>query len=170
MNKKFIIGFILGIILSGSVVYASVFYGRDVSYDNTNSHLVDENNNNINNVQDAIDELYNMINEHNNYTLDDIILKTQTSSSTNGVQTNTFSTGSNKIPTAGKIIVTNPNGSHLWIDGNGAVGVDVENIVTDNATYFYADLTNFQSSTFTIDFYHSRVNVHQAINIIYALV
>ena len=61
--KKVILSFLLGIILSGSVVYASVFYGRDVSYDNTNSHLVDENNQNVTNVQDAIDVLYDKANK-----------------------------------------------------------------------------------------------------------
>ena len=50
--KKVLIGIILGIVLSGTVIYAYVFYARDISYDNTNSNL------NANNVQDAIDTLY----------------------------------------------------------------------------------------------------------------
>ena len=50
--KKVIISFILGIVLSGTVVYAYVFYAQDISYDNTNSNI------SANNVQDAIDKLY----------------------------------------------------------------------------------------------------------------
>ena len=52
MKTKFILGIILGIILSSSVVYASsIINASDVIYDNTKSNLLS------NNVQDALDEL-----------------------------------------------------------------------------------------------------------------
>ena len=50
--KKIIISFVLGILLSGTIAYAYVFYAKDISYDNTTSSI------NVNNVQDAIDNLY----------------------------------------------------------------------------------------------------------------
>lgn len=59
-NKLFI--FFLGVILSGTVVYAAIYRAQDISYDNTNSNLVDDNNN-VTNVQDAIDVLYDKANK-----------------------------------------------------------------------------------------------------------
>ena len=56
MNKKFIFGFILGIVLSSSVIYAANIFANNVSYDNTNSGITS------NNVQGAIDELYTKAN------------------------------------------------------------------------------------------------------------
>ena len=56
--KNPIFAFILGILLTSSIVYAYVFRAQDIDYDNTNSNLVDSNNNSIDNVQDAIDVLY----------------------------------------------------------------------------------------------------------------
>ena len=55
-NKKFIlIGFILGVFLAGTtgVLAATYYASKDVTYDNTESGMTSEN------VQDAIDELYN---------------------------------------------------------------------------------------------------------------
>ena len=54
--KNRLLIFVLGTILSGSMVYAFVFYAQDISYDNTTSNL------NANNVQDAIDILYSKSN------------------------------------------------------------------------------------------------------------
>ena len=54
-NRLFI--FILGVILSGTVVYAGTMLARDIDYDNTSSNL------NATNVQDAIDELFGKANE-----------------------------------------------------------------------------------------------------------
>ena len=52
-NIKFIYGFILGVILTGTSTYAAILYASsDVSYDNLNSSGI-----NSTNVQDAIDEL-----------------------------------------------------------------------------------------------------------------
>ena len=58
--KKFVIGLIIGIVVSGTTVYAAtILYASDeVSYDNTTSGLTDENNNDVANVQTAIDALY----------------------------------------------------------------------------------------------------------------
>ena len=54
LSKKYLIGFILGIIVSGtiSVMAATYFPSNQTTYDNTNTELKSEN------VQDAIDELY----------------------------------------------------------------------------------------------------------------
>lgn len=52
ITKRDIFAFILGLILSGSVVYAATLIARDITYDNTKTNI------NADNVQDAIDELY----------------------------------------------------------------------------------------------------------------
>lgn len=52
-NKiKIVFSFVLGMIISGSVVYATVYNAKDVSFVSKN------NNTNVNNVADALDELY----------------------------------------------------------------------------------------------------------------
>ena len=58
-NKKFLLGFILGAFIFGTTtgVLAVTYYAsKDVTYDNTESGMTSEN------VQDAIDELYNVAN------------------------------------------------------------------------------------------------------------
>ena len=53
-NYKFLIGVIVGLLLSGTGVYAAnTIYSKNVTYDNTNSGLESTN------VQDALDETYN---------------------------------------------------------------------------------------------------------------
>ena len=54
-NKKFLLGFILGAFIFGTTGVLAVTYyaSKDVTYDNTESGMTSEN------VQDAIDELYN---------------------------------------------------------------------------------------------------------------
>lgn len=53
-NKKYILGIITGILISGTTVYAAtVISAVNVSYSNTSSKLSSTN------IQDAIDELYN---------------------------------------------------------------------------------------------------------------
>ena len=59
MKKQVIFAFILGVVLTSTVVYAAVFMATDISYDNTNSTL------NANNVQDAIDELFEIADKDN---------------------------------------------------------------------------------------------------------
>ena len=56
LSKRYLIGFILGIIVSGaiSVIAATYFPSNQTTYDNTNTELKSEN------VQDAIDELYSV--------------------------------------------------------------------------------------------------------------
>mgnify|MGYP004469642067 CR=1 FL=1 len=51
-NKRFLLGFLLGILISSGSVYAASIISKDVSYDNSNSKLTSTN------VQGAIDELY----------------------------------------------------------------------------------------------------------------
>lgn len=58
-NKKFIFGMVLGLIVSGGVVYASGLLASSITYDNTTSQLKDSQNNNVTDVQTAIDVLYN---------------------------------------------------------------------------------------------------------------
>lgn len=67
MKKQGIILFILGLILCGSVVYAGVFRAYDITYDNTSSNLVDDNNNDVTNIQDAIDVLYDKATSSNDF-------------------------------------------------------------------------------------------------------
>ena len=57
-NLKIIVAFILGIIISGTGVYAAtiLYNGDQVSYDNTSSGMT------ATNVQDALDELYTKAN------------------------------------------------------------------------------------------------------------
>lgn len=58
INKKFIFGFILGALIFGTIgVSAATYYAsKDVSYDNASSGMSSDN------VQDAIDELYQIAN------------------------------------------------------------------------------------------------------------
>ena len=57
-NKfKMIFAFILGIVISGTVVYASGILARTVTYDNSVSNLKDSNGNDVVDVQTAIDIL-----------------------------------------------------------------------------------------------------------------
>ena len=58
---KIVIAFIIGLILSGSIVYAVAVSSEDITYDNSKSHLKDANNNDVDNVKDAIDVLYNKV-------------------------------------------------------------------------------------------------------------
>ena len=61
-NFKVIIAFIIGIIVSGTGVYAAtiIFQSNQVGFDNTNSNLT-LNNVAVDNVQDAIDAIYKKI-------------------------------------------------------------------------------------------------------------
>ena len=62
ITKSNIFSFILGLIISGGTVYAVTISAVNVSYDNSNSHLKDVNNNDVTNVNDAIDALYTKAN------------------------------------------------------------------------------------------------------------
>lgn len=79
-NRLFI--FLLGVILSGSIVYAAVYRAQDISYDNTKSNLVNDNNQNITNVQDAIDSLYSIANNNDTCIIGEGTLLYETTSST----------------------------------------------------------------------------------------
>ena len=53
-----VIGFVIGISVTTGVYGATILFDSDeVSYDNQASELKDENNNDVTNVQDAIDTL-----------------------------------------------------------------------------------------------------------------
>lgn len=58
-NHKLLIGIIIGVIISGTGVYAAtiLFASGDVGFDNTNTNLT-LNGNPVDNVQDAIDAIY----------------------------------------------------------------------------------------------------------------
>ena len=57
-DMKIILAFILGAIISGGVVHAvALISAQDVSYDNTNSGLKDENDQDVNDAQTALDIL-----------------------------------------------------------------------------------------------------------------
>lgn len=56
--KKFILGILCGLIISGGIVYAASIFASDIDYDNSNSHLKKDNNQDVTNVQEAIDALY----------------------------------------------------------------------------------------------------------------
>ena len=58
-NIKLIVAFILGLIISGGGVYATtiLFNSNQVGYDNSNTNL-QINNADVDNVQDAIDAIY----------------------------------------------------------------------------------------------------------------
>ena len=58
-NKlKLIFAFILGICVTSGVVYAANLLASNIAYDNTNSGLKDSNNQDVTDVQTAIDVLY----------------------------------------------------------------------------------------------------------------
>ena len=58
-DKKTIFSFVLGIMLSGGIVYAASYYAKDISYQSSDASWE------VSNVNDAINDLYNMVN--NNY-------------------------------------------------------------------------------------------------------
>ena len=51
-NKRFLLGILVGLLISGGSVYAASIISKDVSYDNSSSKLTSTN------VQGAIDEVY----------------------------------------------------------------------------------------------------------------
>jgi len=57
-NLKTILAFIIGIVISGGVVYASSILASTINYDNSRSGLKDNNDNDVEDVQTAIDVLY----------------------------------------------------------------------------------------------------------------
>ena len=59
-KMKIIFAFVLGIIISGTVVYAATIAASQITYSNT-SGLKDANGNNVTNVQGAIDALYSKV-------------------------------------------------------------------------------------------------------------
>ena len=59
----FLLGTVLGMVLAGSIVYALTMSSSDITYDNTRSGLKDLNNNDVDNVKDAIDILYSKVNK-----------------------------------------------------------------------------------------------------------
>ena len=56
--KKYIIGILIGIVLSSGVVLAGNIFASNIPYDNSRSHLKDSNNQDVTTVQGAIDALY----------------------------------------------------------------------------------------------------------------
>ena len=65
-NLKVVFAFILGVIAAHTTVYAAtiLFDSVNVGYDNTNTGLQDSNGNDVEDVQTAIDELYETAKEY----------------------------------------------------------------------------------------------------------
>lgn len=63
INKYTITTFILGLIISGGIVYAANIFASDIAYDNSKSHLKDSSNQDVTYVQDAVDALYTKVND-----------------------------------------------------------------------------------------------------------
>ena len=61
-KKKFFIGILIGMILAGTTAYAAtiLYQGINVGYNNSGTHFKDKNNNNVEEVQTALDELYDL--------------------------------------------------------------------------------------------------------------
>ena len=61
-NTKLFIGIIIGLILTGTSVYAATIYynGINVGYDNSTTGFKDSNNQDVKDVQTALDELYTL--------------------------------------------------------------------------------------------------------------
>ena len=59
-NKKLLLGIIIGLIVSGTVVYATgyAFAGSGVSFDNTNANLTKQNGDPVETVQEALEAIY----------------------------------------------------------------------------------------------------------------
>ena len=85
-NKKVIFVFILGVLLMGttSVLAATYYASKDVTYDNSESGMTSEN------VQDAIDELYDIANS--NLSTSDLLIE-QTVTSGNGLYSDIYEKG-----------------------------------------------------------------------------
>ena len=61
-NIKLFVGIIIGLVLAGTTVYAATIYyqGSNVGYDNSATQFKDYNNQDVEDVQTALDELYHM--------------------------------------------------------------------------------------------------------------
>ena len=59
-NKKLILGIIIGLIVSGTVVYATgyAYAGSGVSFDNTNANLTKPNGDPVETIQEALEAIY----------------------------------------------------------------------------------------------------------------
>ena len=115
-NIKLVVAFILGVIISGTGVYAAILYASsDVSYDNTSSGM------SATNVQDALDELYTKAN-YRKITGDGV---------TNiGFQTNSANT-----------IFANSNGLCIVRKGKlSCLKVDNYNVEKDHVQQVFSDL------------------------------
>ena len=62
MKVKYVMLFIIVLLACSSIVYAITVSSSDVTYDNSESHLKDDNDQDVDNVKDAIDILYSRIN------------------------------------------------------------------------------------------------------------
>lgn len=98
--KNNIFGFILGVLITSTVaVSAATYYAsKDVSYDNASSGMSSDN------VQDAIDELYDLANPKN---LSDVLSVTAKDDFCNSYQINLNYNGSEDIPLEIKIYNSN---------------------------------------------------------------
>lgn len=62
-NKKLLLGIIIGLILSGTGVYAAtiLFQGNQVGFDNTNANLTKTNGDPVETVQEALEAIYRKV-------------------------------------------------------------------------------------------------------------
>ena len=130
-NYKWIIGFVVGIVVSITTVYAATYLGSgsDLTYDNSSSGLTSTN------VQDALDELYKYKDCPKGYNceklkLGDYVSMTPTKSS---YTTDTSKTGYTSTQTI------NPQELNLWrvisLNSDGTVDVISEH-VSSTSIYF----------------------------------
>ena len=130
-NIKVIVAFIIGIILSGTGVYAATIYfeGSNVGYDNTSSGFVDSNGNPVEDVQTALDELYKKV---TTFKVGDYVVMTPTATS---FTTDPDKTGYSEAQTI------STSSSLLWVvikvnsDGTAEM-VEYSGIPYSNKVYF----------------------------------
>ena len=143
-NKEIIIGFIIGILIFGTlgVTAATLINSKEVTYDNTNTGFTSTN------LQDATDELYQKIADKNNvikFKLGDYVNMTPTKTSFTVPMTLTGYTSDQTI---------NPSELNLWrvikINDNGTVEMVSEYV--SSTKIFYRGQIGFTNYVGTLNY------------------
>ena len=116
--KKILIGIVIGIVLTTGVVLASSYIANDILYTPSDSNW------NVNNVGDAIDDIYNHVNKQ---PVQVATLTTQGATYT--MQNDGYITGTVAAKTGG-------NGAYITLDGTYIYTVDYRETATFNASIY----------------------------------
>ena len=159
-NIKFIIGIIIGIIISGTGVYAAtiIFQGSQVGFDNSIANLKKQDNSDVETVQEAIDAIYRKVSAtctSSPFHVGDYVNMTPTSTSftpdatlTGITDYNTFTSSS--LSVSGTL---NPSYLNVWrvIKVNPDCTVEVVSEYISNASVKFAHKTGYQNYVYYLN-------------------